>query len=132
MKFRYIQFFMIPSVDYPRVKYITEHQENERPLILTYDKFVKFLLDNFNMKNKEVVLQSLNSHEIVFIDNLTGEHNIKNLYEDSFNANFKELAEINLKEKEENIVDITIRKNKLALDNFKNVFRNSNTRKHRF
>lgn len=132
MKFRYIQFFMIPSVDNPRVKYITEHQENERPLVLIYDKFIKFLLDNFNMKDKQSVLQSLNSHEIVFIDNLTGEHIIKSIYEDSFNANFKTLAEINLKQEEESIVDITLRKNKLALDSFKNVFRNSNTRKHRF
>jgi len=131
MKFRYIQFFMIPSVDYPRVKYVTEHQENERPLILSYDKFLKFLLDNFKINDKEKVLLSLNSHEIVFIDNLTGEHFIKSLYEDVFNVDFKTLIEINSKKENNSIVDDTIKKNKISMDSFKNVFRDTTRTKRR-
>ena len=131
MKFRYIQFFMIPSVDYPRVKYVTEHQENERPLVLSYDKFLKFLLDNFKIKDKEKVLLSLNSHEIVFIDNLTGEHFIKSLYEDVFNVDFKTLTEINSKKENNSIVDDTIKRNKISMDSFKNVFRDTTRTKRR-
>jgi endoglucanase Acf2 len=122
---------MIPSVDYPRVKYVTEHQENERPLILSYDKFLKFLLDNFKINDKEKVLLSLNSHEIVFIDNLTGEHFIKSLYEDVFNVDFKTLIEINSKKENNSIVDDTIKKNKISMDSFKNVFRDTTRTKRR-
>jgi hypothetical protein len=122
---------MIPSIDYLRVKYITEHQENERPLVLSYDKFLKFLLDNFKMNDKEKVLISLNSHEIVFIDNLTGDHFIKNLYEDAFNADFKTLSELNLNVKENSIISNTIEKSKKAIDNFKNVFRDTSRTKRR-
>jgi len=131
MKFRYIQFFMIPSIDYPRVKYITEHQENERPLVLPYDKFLKFLLDNFKMKDKESVLKGLNSHEVVFIDNLTGDHYIKNLYEDSFNVDFKTLVDLNSDMGNLNIIDESINKSRSVIMNFKNVFRDTNTRKRR-
>jgi endoglucanase Acf2 len=122
---------MIPSVDYPRVKYVTEHQENERPLVLSYDKFLKFLLDNFKIKDKEKVLLSLNSHEIVFIDNLTGEHFIKSLYEDVFNVDFKTLTEINSKKENNSIVDDTIKRNKISMDSFKNVFRDTTRTKRR-
>jgi len=131
MTFRYIQFFMIPSVNYPRVKYITEHQENERPLVLSYDKFLKFLLDNFKIKDKESVLKSLNSHEVVFIDNLTGDHYIKSLYEDSFNANFKTLVDLNNVTENLSIIDESINKSRSIMMNFKNVFRDTNTRKRR-
>ena len=131
MNFRYIQFFMIPSVDYPRVKYVTEHQENERPLVLPYDKFLKFLLDNFKMNDKEKVLLSLNSHEIVFIDNYTGEHFIKNLYEDVFNADFKILSDLNSNKQEESMIDSNIQKSKMAINNFKNVFRDTIRTKRR-
>jgi endoglucanase Acf2 len=122
---------MIPSVDYPRVKYVTEHQENERPLILSYDKFLKFLLDNFKINDKEKVLLSLNSHEIVFIDNLTGEHFIKSLYEDVFNVDFKTLIEINSNKENKSIVDDTIKRNKISMDSFKNVFRDTTRTKRR-
>jgi hypothetical protein len=122
---------MIPSVDYPRVKYVTEHQENERPLVLSYDKFLKFLLDNFKIKDKEKVLLSLNSHEIVFIDNLTGEHFIKSLYEDVFNVDFKTLIEINSNKENKSIVDDTIKRNKISMDSFKNVFRDTTRTKRR-
>lgn len=132
MKFRYIQFFMIPSIDYPRVKYVTEHQENERPLVLSYDKFLKFLLDNFKIKDKEKVLQSLNSHEIVLIDNLTGEHYIKSLYEDAFNIDFKTLSDLNSNKQNESILDISIQKSREAIGNFKNVFRDTIRTKRRF
>ena len=131
MKFRYIQFFMIPSVDYPRVKYVTEHQENERPLVLSYDKFLKFLLDNFKINDKEKVLISLNSHEIVFIDNLTGNHSIKSLYEDVFNVDFKTLSELNSNVQEDSIINNTIEKSKKVINNFKNVFRDTIRTKRR-
>lgn len=131
MKFRYIQFFMIPSIDYPRVKYVTEHQENEKPLILSYDKFLKFLLDNFKIKDKEKVIQSLNSHEIVLVDNLTGEHYIKSLYEDVFNVDFKTLSDLNSNKQNESILDSSIKKSREAIGNFKNVFRDTIRTKRR-
>lgn len=131
MKFRYIQFFMIPSIDYPRVKYVTEHQENERPLILSYDKFLKFLLDNFKIRDKEKVIQSLNSHEIVLVDNLTGEHYIKSLYEDVFNVDFKTLSDLNSNKQNESILDSSIKKSREAIGNFKNVFRDTIRTKRR-
>lgn len=131
MKFRYIQFFMIPSIDHPRVKYITEHQENERPLVLSYDKFLKFLLDSFKINDKESVLKSLNSHEVVLIDNLTGEHYIKSLYEDCFKANFKTLFELNSDTEKLSVIDESINKSRSAIMNFKNVFRDTITRKRR-
>lgn len=122
---------MIPSVDYLRVKYVTEHQENERPLVLSYDKFLKFLLDNFKINDKEKVLISLNSHEIVFIDNLTGNHSIKSLYEDVFNVDFKTLSELNSNVQEDSIMNNTIEKSKKVINNFKNVFRDTIRTKRR-
>lgn len=115
---------MIPSVGYAKVKYVTEHQENDRPMSLEYSKFLNFLFTNFTIKDKELLLKNLNEHQIIFLDNETGQHYVKSLYEDAFKADYKTLIKLNNKPEEKPIPNTIIETFKKSLDNFKNPFAN--------
>ena len=117
---------MLPSVGYAKVKYITEHQENDRPMSLEYSKFLSFLFTNFKILDKEKILKDLNEHQVVLLDNETGEHFIKNIYEDAFKANFKTLTKLNIKNEENttSLYDKVLAQTKTVINNFQNPFKN--------
>jgi hypothetical protein len=117
---------MLPSVGYAKVKYITEHQENDRPMSLEYSKFLSFLFTNFKILDKEKILKDLNEHQVVLLDNETGEHFIKNIYEDAFKANFKTLTKLNIKNEETAtpFYDKVLAQTKTIINNFQNPFKN--------
>lgn len=122
---------MIPSVGYAKVKYVTEHQENDRPMSLEYSKFLNFLFNNFKIKNKELLLKNLNEHQIVFLDNETGEHQIKSLYEDAFKADYKTLIKLNVKSEEKSTPSTVLETFKKSLNDFKNPFTNDRHNKNK-
>lgn len=122
---------MIPSVGYAKVKYVTEHQENDRPMSLEYSKFLNFLFTNFTIKDKELLLKNLNEHQIIFLDNETGQHYVKSLYEDAFKADYKTLIKLNSNPEEKPIPNTIIETFKKSLDNFKNPFVNDRHNKDR-
>lgn len=122
---------MIPSVGYAKVKYVTEHQENDRPMSLEYSKFLNFLFTNFTIKDKELLLKNLNEHQIIFLDNESGQHYVKSLYEDAFKADYKTLIKLNNKPEEKPIPNTIIETFKKSLDNFKNPFVNDRHNKDR-
>lgn len=113
---KYIQFFMKFSISNPRVKYITELQENSDPLSLPYDKFKKFLFENFYIKDKEGLLRALDEHSIVFLNNETGEHTIRDLYKEAFEADFKTLFNLNSNKNNESVLQTNQKIIKNSLD----------------
>lgn len=131
-KFKYIQFALIPRAFQPRVKFITEMQEGETPASMPIDKFILFLLDNFVAKNKEALLFDLHSHKIVYLDNETGEHISKNIFEDAFRADFNTLLKLNEKKPDPDYLSISLNKARGVISNmelkFENPFRKGRKR----
>jgi hypothetical protein len=123
---------MLPSIGYAKVKYVTEHQENDRPMSLEYSKFLSFLFTNFQIKDKQKLLNDLNEHQVVLLDNSTGEHFIKNLYEDAFKADFKTLSKLNIKTEDTTpFYDNVLSQTKNIINNFQNPFKNDRYNKNR-
>lgn len=116
---------------YAKVKYLTEVQENDRPMSLEYSKFLSFLFDNFKIKDKEKLLKDLNEHQIILLDNSTGEHYVRNLYENAFKSDYKTLLKINTKVEEIPIQDHISGIFKKTVSSFKNPFENDRYNKNR-
>ena len=136
--YRYIDFFMKPSLDEPLVYYMTEHQEEDgKKLFLLYKPFRKFLFGNFVINHKDLILNELDSHNFVHLDGQTGEFEVISLYEDAFNADFKTLLDLNQEVKEVNMSGKVKEKVYKALRGWKSphtdhVFSNPHTSKRRF
>lgn len=124
---------MLPSVGYSKVKYVTEHQENDRPMSLEYSKFLSFLFTNFKIKDKQKLLNDLNEHQVVLLDNETGDHFIKNLYEDAFKADFKTLSKLNIKTEDNSTpyYDKVLQTTRNVISNFQSPFKNDRYNKNR-
>jgi len=134
-KFKYIDFFMKPSLSEPIVYYMTEHQEEDKKkLFLLYSEFRKFLLTSFKINNTEELLYLLDSHQFVHLDGETGDFETISIYEEAFNANFKTLFDINTPQPPED--PYTTTKNKLigGMKKWeqKNVFGNKYSRSRGF
>lgn len=115
-KFKYIQFVLTPRVHNPRVKFITEVQEGENPISLSLDKFISFLLGNFYIRDKDKLLFDLHAHKIIYLDNTTGEHSSKNIYENVFEADFNTLLKLNEKKEVISKIDNGLLKTKNSIN----------------
>jgi hypothetical protein len=130
--FKYIQFFMKPSLDEPLVYYMTNHQEVDgRKLSMFLKKFKSFLFENFEPEDSEKIIEDLNSHCLIYLDNSTGIHEVISMYENAFQANFKTLADINLKEPEDPYKSVRSKIIKSKTDRL-SVFANKYSKSRRF
>lgn len=99
--FQYIDFFMKPSISEPIVYYITEHQEGQRKLGMTYNRFKEFLFGNFEIVDKEGIIKALDSHYVIHLNGITGEWESKTIYEGVKEPSFEVLLKLNNKTEED-------------------------------
>ena len=127
-KFKYIQFALVPRNFKPRVKFITDIQEGENPISMDSDLFLKFLLQNFTFVDKDALLFDFYSHKIIYLDNTTGIHISKNVFEDAFNADFNTLKQLNEKKKDDDYLTVSLNRARSVISKMDFKFKNPYTK----